>query len=331
MGTTHVVRGSEWISSYPLHAQLFEMFGWERPVYAHIAPIEKLDGSSRRKLSKRSDPEASVAFYAEQGYPVESIIDYLMTLADSRFEAWRLENPAAPAGDWKVDPARMSRSGALFDMTKLDSVSRDRIGRQTGAEIYDLLVAWSENHDPAFADLLKADRGYAVAILDIERNRERARKDVAKWSDVKTGVEYFFDSVFETKASEVTGLMASQMPQAPAAMLRQIAAGYDATLPHEEWLAWMREMGIRHGYAPSAKTYKKSPEGFRGHFGDLAETMRVVLTGRKTAPDLHEVMLVLGVDRVKARVDRALSLSASLADSPEDPFDAGCEAKGPTA
>ncbi|MBN8500367.1 MAG: glutamate--tRNA ligase [Sphingomonadales bacterium] len=306
MRTTHVIRGHEWLSSYPLHAQLFELLEWERPQFAHISPIEKMDGSSRRKLSKRKDPEASVEFYLAEGYPQEAVIDYLINLADGKFEDWRKENPTADAAAvYPLDLERMNRSGALFDSDKLDSISRDWIGAMSDQAIYQSVSQWAQRHDPAFALLLDADPDYATAIFGIERHGERVRKDIAHWSQVPGDISFFFDSAYQIMVPQAQELLLQLDPAPPAQLLRDVVAGYDSGRTRDEWLEWMRGIGERHGYAQSMKVYKADKEAWRGHFGDMAAQLRIILAARRNTPDLYEIMQVLGPDRVRARIATA--------------------------
>lgn len=304
MGTTHVIRGHEWLSSYPLHAQLFELLGWDRPHFAHISPIEKMDGSSRRKLSKRKDPEASVEYYLEQGYPREAVIDYLINLADGRFEDWRKDHPGVDAAaTYPLELDRMNRSGALFDADKLDSISREVIGAMSDGAVYAAVSEWAQRHDPAFALLLDADPAYSTAILGIERHGERVRKDIAHWSQVPGDIAFFFDAAYGVLAPQARELLGQLEPAPPAAMLRAVAAGFDPAQTRDEWLAWMRSLGEAHGYAPSVKVYKADKEVWCGHFGDMASALRIILAARRNTPDLFEIMQVLGAERVCSRIE----------------------------
>jgi glutamyl-tRNA synthetase len=301
MGTTHVIRGHEWLSSYPLHAQLFGLFGWEPPLFAHISPIEKMEGSSRRKLSKRKDPEASVSFYVEQGYPQEAVLEYLLTLADGRFEDWRAEHPEGREA-FAIDLTRMSRSGALFDSVKLDSISRERIADMTAVQVYAAILPWAKDHAPDFAERIVADPTYATAIFDIERGNERARKDLAHWSTVPGDISFFFDDLYAAEEESVRAALDAVAPSPPADLLRAIAEEVDPGVDRDTWLEALRAIGGRFRYAPSMKIFKQDPEAYVGHFGNLTEAVRVVLTGRRQSPDLHEIMQVMGRDRVKARL-----------------------------
>ena len=305
MRTTDVVRGHEWLASYPMHAQLFALLGWEPPRFAHISPIEKLDGSSRRKLSKRNDPEASVSYYLEVGYPLDAVIEYLLTLADGRFEEWRAAHPDLPHTDFAIELAHMSRSGALFDLAKLDSISRELVGRLSAEAIYDKALAWAEKYAPDFAARFGANPAYAKAILDIERHGERPRKDIVRWSDLPADIGYFFDDTYAAMRGETKVALAAIQPGAPEGMLDAIAQGYDSAFDRNGWLEWLRALGLTYGYAPNVKAFKASPDQFHGHFGDMAGVLRVILAGRRNTPDLFEVMQVLGKDRVVARLTAA--------------------------
>ena len=302
MRTTDVVRGHEWLASYPMHAQLFALLGWAAPRFAHISPIEKTDGSSRRKLSKRSDPEASVSYYVEVGYPLDAVIEYLLTLADGRFEDWRAANPALPHTEFAIELAHMSRSGALFDLAKLDSIARELVGRLSAEEIYAAALGWAQDFAPDFAAKFAADPAYTQAILDIERHGERPRKDIVRWSDLPIDIGYFFDDTYAAMLPAIQAALAALQPAAPAGMIAAVSGSYDPAIGRDAWLEWLRALGLTYGYAPNMKAYKAAPDDFRGHFGDLAGVLRVILAGRRNTPDLFEIMQVLGNHRVAARL-----------------------------
>ena len=305
MRTTDVVRGNEWLASYPMHAEMFKLFGWAPPRFAHISPIEKNDGSSRRKLSKRSDPEASVGWYMEAGYPKQAVIEYLLNLIDGRFEDWRGANPGVSNEAFVIELERMNRAGALFDLAKLDSVSRDVVGAMSADAIFDAALVWASDHAADFATRFGADAAYAQAILDIERHGERPRKDIVKWSELAADIGYFFDDTYAGLALEAQTALAALQPAPPAGMLGAVAAAYDPSLGRDAWLEWLRALALSHGYAPNAKAFKAAPDEFRGHFGEFAGALRIVLAARRNTPDLFEVMQVLGKDRVVARLGAA--------------------------
>lgn len=305
MRTTDVIRGNEWLASYPMHDEMFKLFGWVPPRFAHISPIEKNDGSSRRKLSKRSDPEASVGWYMEAGYPRDAVIEYLLNLIDGRFEDWRTANPEVSNEQFQIEIERMNRAGALFDLAKLDSVSRDVVGAMTARQIFDAALVWASDHSADFATRFGADPAYTQAILDIERHGERPRKDIVRWEQLPADIGYFFEDTYAALLPEAQAAFAALQPPPPEGMLAAIAAAYDPALSRDAWLEWLRELGLVYGYAPNVKAFKAAPDEFRGHFGDLAGALRVVLAARRNTPDLCEVMQVLGKDRVVARLNAA--------------------------
>ena len=304
MRTTDVIRGDEWMSSLPLHLQLFDALGWTPPRYAHIAPIQKMDGSSRRKLSKRKDPEASVTFYQETGYPYEAVAEYLMNMADSSFEAWRTEHPRADIHEFVLNFANFSVSGALLDLTKLDSISRDVIANFSAEDVYERSVAWAGEHDPELAASLGADREYAVRVFAIERYSDQPRKDLAKWSDLKPEFGYFFDALYPSPDIDFAAQLAGvSLPDARPAVA-EFMERYTEELDRDGWMVNLRSVAANHGFAPNVKEFKKNPTAYKGHVGDIAKVIRVLLVGRNKSPDLWEVMGVMGRDRVERRIAR---------------------------
>lgn len=302
MGTTHVVRGDEWLPSLPLHLDLFSRFEWKPPAYAHFAPIQKMDGTSRRKISKRKDPEAGVEYYMKAGYPPHALIEYLLNLANSDYEAWSKAHPSAPIEQFPVRLDRMGRSGPLFDVAKLESFSREHIASLSIGEKLDALIAWAYRHDREFADAIELDRGYAERVLAIEGTEGRVRKDVAKWSEARAEFGFFFDSLFSLDRSELDLVLPKIDPGSVGTVLdslRRIAATADSK---EEWLDASRGLATSLGYAESVKAYKAAPDAYKGHVGDITQLARVLLTGRRRSPDLFEVMSILGVRRVEARL-----------------------------
>ena len=294
MRVTHVIRGDEWFPSLPIHIELFKMFGWEPPKFCHTAPIQKMDGTSRRKLSKRKDPEANVEYFEKEGYPALSVQEFLLNLLNSNYEDWRRENHSSPNTEFKLSLDKMSVSGCLFDMTKFTDVSKETISRMTAEEVYTLALSWAEKFDTELVSLLK-DREYALSIFNIERRGEKARKDFAKWSDVKNEISYFYDELFKPDLSSVQNADA-----------KEIVAAYLETYVAEDtkdvWLEKVRNVAEKLGYARDTKTYKASPEKFKGTLGQVTNVLRILITGRTQSPDLYEVMKVLGTERVKIRL-----------------------------
>jgi glutamyl-tRNA synthetase len=302
MGTTHVIRADEWVSSITLHLQLFQAFGWAPPLYGHISPIQKMDGSSRRKLSKRKDPEASVLYYDEQGYPVKAVIEYLLNLADSKFEDWRTSHPLHDNSCFDLDVFNMSRSGALFDIDKLNSISKDVISSLQAHEVYELSVKWALAYDTCLADRLQRDPSYTQQILNIERESEQPRKDIAKWSDLGPEIGYFYDDVFKENVAEIPASLAGVSIHNFRPVIHDYIESYGETDSRDQWFLEFQAFSASHGFAPSAKIFKKDPDSYKGHVGDLAKVIRVLLTGRNKSPDLWEVMKIMGKERVIRRL-----------------------------
>lgn len=302
MRTTHVVRGDEWIASLPVHIQLFKCCGFKPPKYAHFAPIMKEENGGKRKLSKRKDPEAAVSYYIEQGYPKESVIEYLLTLANSNFEDWRRANKAAPQADFPFNLKKMSASGALFDLQKLNDVSKNVISLMTADEVYGSAVNWAQQYDEALYRLLVADKAFAKGIFCIDRGIAKPRKDLAKWSEVKSFVAYFYDELYQPDYTLPENLTAA----AAAEILRAYLAVYDHADDKDTWFARIKALCAPLGYTPNVKEYKKDPQAFKGHVGDVSTVIRIAVTSRRNTPDLHAIMQLLGGEKVISRMRAAL-------------------------
>lgn len=304
MQTTDVIRGDEWFPSVPLHLQLFQMMGWQPPRYGHILPIQKMEGNSKRKLSKRKDPEANMAYYSEQGYPREAIIEYLLNLANSNFEDWRKANPEKDNRDFTLTLERLAHSnGALFDFNKLKDISREIVARFSAEEVLKRILDWSRRYEPAIAELLEKDRDYSLKIFSIERGLgEKSRKDIAKWSDTKDEVGYFFDSVFKLTVDDVRNLI----PNMDSSEIKKITDGfmssYTGQESKDEWLGKLKEVATKYNYAESTKAYKLEPAKYKGQLADVAKVFRVLLTGKTNTPDLYSIMQVMRKEMVEKRL-----------------------------
>lgn len=302
MRTTHVVRGDEWMSSCPIHLQLFKYLGFKAPKYAHVAPIMKEENGGKRKLSKRKDPEAAVTFYVEQGYPKESVNEYIMTLMNSNFEDWRKANKTASIDCFPFNLKKMSVSGALFDMVKLNDVSKNIISLMDNETVYRYSAEWAREYDKDFYAVLTENEAYSKAILNIDRDTPKPRKDIACWSEIKDYVSYFFDSLFENSfdvGENITNEMASEI-------LGAYITKYHENDTKDEWFQRMKDICEPLGYTPNVKEYKKNPEMYKGHVGDVSTVIRVAVTGRRNTPDLYSIMSLLGKDRVMDRLNVAL-------------------------
>ena len=305
MRTTHVIRGDEWISSVPLHIQLFKICGFRVPKYAHIAPIMKEENGGKRKLSKRKDPEAAVTYYAEQGYPKESVLEYLLTLANSNFEDWRRANPDAPQSAFPFNLKKMSTSGALFDLTKLGDVSKNVISLMKAETVLEKTLAWAKEYDPQLFDLLARDEARSTAIFDIDRGGKKPRKDIAKWDEVKDYVSYFFDELFTVSMAELPDNIT---PDLAKDVLDAYMAAFDPADDKQQWFDRIKALCAPLGCTPNVKEYKQNPDAFRGHVGDVSTVIRVALTGRRNTPDLFAITTILGEDTVRARLKSAKAL-----------------------
>lgn len=307
MRVTHVIRGDEWLSSVPLHLELFKALEWDAPHYAHISPINKMDGKSRRKLSKRKDPEASVGFFEEQGYPTEAVLDYLMTLTDSGFEDWKKNTPEASSWEFPLSFKGLQGSkGPLFDLVKLGNISRNIIAELTSDEVYAEVLAWAKTYDSQLADVLLASPEKARSIFAIERGGANARKDLECWSQVKDEVVMFFDDNFTLTAEQACAMLPYLSKDELAALGRDFLETYDPSLDKDAWFDGLKALGETHGFALRPKDYKKNPDAFKGTVADVAKVFRVLLMGRERTPDLHSIMQVLGHEAVQKRVSLIL-------------------------
>lgn len=303
MHTTHVLRGDEWISSVPKHIQLFKLLGFKPPKYGHISPIMKLDNGAKRKISKRKDPEAAVHFFAEQGYDSESVIEYLMTIAASDFEDWRRANPDKSYKDFKFNLKKMSVSGALFDSDKLNDVSKTVISKLDGNTVYYKLTDWAKEFDPEFYEILTEKPDYSKAMLSIDRDVPKPRKDIAKWNDSKDYFSYFFEKLYTPDFT----LPENISPEDAAEFLKKYKSVYNTADDRQQWFDKIKQIAPEIGFAAETKQYKADPQSFKGHAGDLSTVLRIAVTGRRNTPDLCSIMQVLGYDTCISRIDAAIN------------------------
>lgn len=304
MGTTHVIRGDEWLSSLTLHLQLFESMGWQPPEYGHMSPIQKMEGSSKRKISKRKDPEANMTFYDKQGYPQKAVVEYLMNLANSSFEDWRKANPDKDNREFILTFGRLSNSsGALFDFDKLENISKEVIAGFSAEEVFKETFTWAEKWDPDFAKLMEQNSDYAKKILSIERGKEgRVRKDISKWSGVKQDIEYFFDQNFHLTKEDVNEKLSGIDREDLKKVIESFLKSYKKDDSSEVWFEKLKEVARSNGFADAIKDFKKNPEKYKGNIADVAKIFRVLLTGRLQSPDLYSIMQVMGEERITTRL-----------------------------
>ena len=305
MGTTHVIRGDEWLSSVPLHLQLFHELGFKAPKYAHIAPIMKNDNGNKRKLSKRKDAEAAVSYYDEQGIPKEAVKEYLLNIANSNFENWRKQNKDKTIDEFELQLNKMSVSGALFDMVKLHDVGKTVISGFTAEKVYAEALNWANKYDNELAKMLE-DKEYALKIFGIERGNKKPRKDIAKWSDVKENIEYMYDDKFYGKDREYPYQVINEKEDI-AKILEEYIKVYDENDDKQQWFDKIKELTEEMGYCKDVKEFKANPGKYKAHVGDVSTVLRVALTGRTNTPDMYEIMKILGKDRIAARYEKAIN------------------------
>lgn len=303
MRTTHVVRGEEWIGSWPIHAQLFEALGWEAPAYCHNTVLMKVDETTgtKRKLSKRKDPELGLGYYKELGYFPEAVREYLLTILNSDYEEWRIANPQASSDDFDFSCEKMSSSGTLFDLNKLNDVSKDVLAKKSAEEIYDFELGWSEEFAPEKAALLKENKEKLLKIFDIDRGGAKPRKDLISANQIFDFVSYFFDEYFKVEAEMPAECSREDIKE----IFRRYKESYDEGDDNTAWFDKIKAITQDMGYAVKPKDYKKNPDQYKGHVGHVSNCIRIALTGRGNSPDLWTIQQIMGREQIFARLDAA--------------------------
>ena len=302
MRTTHVVRGDEWLPTLPFHIQLFKALGFKLPKYVHIGPLMKMDGTSKRKLSKRKDPELALTYYKAEGFPVEAVYEYIMTLLNSNFEDWRRANADAAADTFRFNAKKLNPAGSLFDYAKLTDVSKNVISRMDARKVYTLLVEWAEEFDADFAEKLKADPAFATAILAIGRGGKKPRKDLAVWKDAKPYMGFFYDEYLEKPVFD------QKFDKAVVAeTLNRFLEKFDITDDSNAWFNKVKEITTNMGFTTDMKAYKADPTAYPGTVADISTFIRQAVTGKTNSPDLYTVMQILGYERTVARIQSVLA------------------------
>ena len=304
MRTTHVVRGQEWISSVPVHYELFKTFGYKMPKYVHTPLILKKDGDKIRKISKRLDPEARMTYYEEKGYPIYSVIEAIMTIANSNFEQWREGHPDAPFTDFEFSPKKMSASGALFDLDKLDNISKNYLSRLKAVEVFDMLDTWSKEYDKDFNDLINKYKDYTISVLNIEREQKKPRKDYASFSEIKGQIWYMFDELFTNPEYHFDDRFSND--DIKEVLNTYFNEYYDENDDKDTWFNKMKELSDKLGYCSDMKLYKEDPSKYKGNVADVSNIIRVGVTTLTTTPDLYIILQLLGKDRILKRIERFL-------------------------
>lgn len=297
MRTTHVVRGDEWLSTLPFHIQLFQALGFKLPKYVHIGPLQKMDGSSKRKLSKRKDPELALTYYKAEGFPVAAVYEYIMTLLNSNYEDWRRANPDAAPQDFKFSPKKLNPAGSLFDYAKLVDVSKNVISRMNAEDVYTQLLDWAKEFDPDFGAKLEADPEYAVKILAIGRGGKKPRKDLAVWKDAKPYMGFFYDEYLEAPVFDEKFDKAVIVD-----VLNRFLEKFDVSDDSNTWFNKVKEITNDIGFTTDMKAYKANPTAFPGTVADVSSFIRLAVTGKVNSPDLYTVMQILGRERTVERI-----------------------------
>ena len=289
MHTTHVIRSDEWLSSVPLHLQLFQELGFKAPKYAHISPIMKNDNGGKRKLSKRKDPEAAVEYYKKEGIPPLAVKEYLLNIANSTFENWRRANPDKSIDEFDFQLNKMSVSGALFDMVKLLDIGKTVISKMTAEEVYEKSLKWAEEYDAKLAEILK-NKEYALKVFGIERGNKKPRKDISKWSDVMYNIEYMYDEIFYGKEQDYPYQQAiSDKEEIKDILNSYIEKYYNEEDDKQTWFDRIKALAVEKGYAGEVKEFKANPGKYKAHVGDVSTVLRVALTSRTNTPDMYEI------------------------------------------
>ena len=298
MRTTHVVRGEEWLATLPVHIQLFEALGFKPPIYCHTAQLMKIDGGIKRKLSKRKDPELSLDYYKNEGYLPGAVWEYMMTVLNSNYEEWRIKNPDAPVDDFKFTTSKMGVSGALFDIDKLNDVSKNYIAKLSAKEVYENITTWAKECDSEYYEMLTSDKKFSLSMISIGRGGEKPRKDISNWKQSKEFYSFFFDKTFKSEDDFPENVSESDRK----IILKEYLKSYNHTDDQGTWFEKIRAIGEKHGYAPQPKLYRKNPENYKGHVGDVSGVIRVAITGRQNSPDIWCIQQTIGEDATRKRI-----------------------------
>lgn len=300
MGINLVIRTYEWFPSVPIHLEIFEKLQFESIKYAHPSPLMKIDNGNKRKLSKRKDPEADTRYFLNQGYPKVGILEYFLNIMNSNFSDWRRENPNKPYSEFELKLKKFNRAGALLDIVKLEDVCKEYVASLTAKEVYDRILAWAQKNDPDLGIRMTKNMDYCIKILNIEREGDQIRKDIVKWEDVYDQFSIFFDDMYETL--DRAELPENVEKEDVKKIVDMFLETYDEKDDSDTWFSKIKDIGNELGYTSDYKAYKEKPEKFKGKVGDVAMVLRIALTKKKRTPDLHQVMRVMGKDKVEERL-----------------------------
>lgn len=303
MHTTHVVRGEEWISSVPLHYELFKAFDYKMPKYIHTSLILKKDGDTIRKISKRKDPEALMFYYFEKGYPKLAVIDAVMTIANSNYEEWRTNNPDKPFYEFPFSPKKMSSSGALFDLDKLDNISKNYISKMSAKDLYKEYLNWAKEYDNHVYELITKHKEDTINFLNIERETKKPRKDYENYAAIFNKIWYLYDEEWENKDLNYEFPLNTLKDEIINIMETYLDKYYDINDTEDVWFNKIKELCTNMGYCSDMKAYKENPDNYKGNIAHFTTIMRVVLTTSSMTPNLYDIMKILGKDRMIKRLN----------------------------
>jgi len=302
MKVTHVVRGEEWLSTLPIHFELFTTLGWDLPIYCHTAHLMKIDDGVKRKLSKRKDPELGLEYYMNLGYHPAAVSEYLLTILNSNFEEWRIENPDSNTDDFQFTLSKMSNSGALFDLDKLNDISKNVLLKIPVAEIFDFLLAWAKDYKKEIVALLIEHKDAVLKLLSLGRDSAQPRKDLIYCEQIFEFISYFFDEYFKVADPYPENIEDTEAKK----LLQAYLATYDHSDDQSQWFDKIRIISTENGYASKPKDFKKNPEMYKGHVGDVSTVIRIAIVGRSSSPDVWELQQIMGEEKVRARIQSLL-------------------------
>ena len=308
MRTTHVIRGEEWVSSVPIHLELFYAMGFKAPVYVHLPNVMILDGNSKRKLSKRKDKEAAVSYFLKSGYPVESVNEYLLTIINSDFENWKRANKMVSNDEFEMKLKKINTSGALFDNVKLNDVSKEVISRMNSDEVLNAVLEWSKEYNEEVYSVISKDLSYSKKIFALERDgAKKIRKDIYKWEDIMDTFFYFFDEYYKNDIKDGYDFKIDNKltKEVISSVLENYIKVYDENNDKDEWFSNMKELAEKKGFCTNMKEYKENPDNFVGSIADFSDIIRIAITNRHNTPDIYSIMQILGKDKVISRFEEA--------------------------
>ena len=303
MRVTHVVRGEEWLSTLPIHYEIFRTLGWNVPVYCHTAHLMKMDNGSKRKLSKRKDPELGLGYYMDLGYHPVAVREYLLTILNSNYEEWRIQNPDTLAEEFEFTLEKMSNSGALFDLDKLNNISKDVLLKISAKEIYEFLLNWAKGHKAEIASIIEDNKESVIKMLSVGRSGNKPRKDLMYCQQIFDFISYFFDEYFEIRDSYPENIDTEEAKK----LLKAYLKTYDHSDDQSQWFDKIRVISQENGYAAKPKDYKKNPDMYKGHVGDVSSVIRIAVVGRASSPDVWEIQQIMGEEKVRRRIKMAIN------------------------